>query len=176
MVTRFHSLKVGLKGMFIRVKSVSVAVIVILTALGGYYNQAYAKDLNDVVIQNYDDNHIGWNSGRMTIDIPTAPRDVLVIDFKAKKREKITALTVHTSRWSVNLTGVVARLPRPYPSRMSVIVREWSADKTLFFINLPFEIKTKSDGDICNALEVSVENARVVSNTILPTSLDRCVY
>jgi hypothetical protein len=47
-----------------------------------------------VVVQNYDDFHTGWDTGRLSFQISNDPADEFVVTFKAKQREKMTSLNV----------------------------------------------------------------------------------
>jgi hypothetical protein len=136
-----------------------------------------AQNLNDVVIQINDDHHMGWDSGRLAVDITNDPRDTLVIEFRAHRREAITALSVSTNRWTIDLTKAVGPLKHPYASRIAVVVRKWNSTETLLFIDLPFETGSRTNGNSkCNGLQIEVRNGVAVSQTTHVTTEGRCEY
>jgi hypothetical protein len=164
--------------MFLSRTSSALASVVLVVGLSlSEPSHATAEQLNDKVIRVYEDNHIGWDIGRLAITVPEAPMEDLVVEFKALRRERLTSLSVHTSRWTLDLSGAVKELYHPYPSRITVVVREWNLKHTLLFLDLPFEMQN-NDGEHaeCVSLQLEVLNGKLIDKTTHVTATERCMY
>lgn len=89
----------------------------------------------------------------------------------------MTSLLVHAGQWTLNLSEVVSGIHHTYASRITVTVREWTPARTLFFLDLPFEVERGSGQDVeCNGLQLKVLNGKLVDQTTYVEPAERCIY
>jgi hypothetical protein len=154
-----------------------VASACIILTLSTIASRAGAEKLEEVIVANYDDNHIGWDAGRMMINIPSNPPDNLIVEFRGQKRAKLDRLILKTKKWSVDLSKFVRDLDHPFPSRISVIVRKSISGNMLITLNLPFQPVHGPNGEFnCDAIEIAIENSVILSNITMTTPQDRCTF
>lgn len=153
------------------------ALVSQILLLAASANADPVRDPNDVVVQTNDLHHIGWDRGRLEVDAPNNPTDTLVVTFRGRRREALSALAVQVRGSSVDLTDAVKALAHPYVSRIALIVREWSATSTLFFVDLPYGSGSRTGNDFeCDALQIKIVNGTVVGQTVHATPEGRCEF
>jgi hypothetical protein len=162
-----------------KISSASFAAVIALCYLPVFTESVLGQDLSNVEVQNYDDFHIGWDSGRLEIEVPGKKLGSITLKFSSKERRQITLLKLVSGRWSVDMTSLVTALPRPFPTRISVIIHAWSGDgaTSSISVSLPFEASSELRGESdCEAMEFLIKDGKIAQHEIVRTPPERCVY
>lgn len=137
-----------------------------------------ATPLEDVVIQNFDDRHVGWSAGTLEVDLGNSRKNnPLRLVFKSERRGPIKFLTVSSDDWGLDLTTAVRSISHPFPSRISIIPMRHANAFEKFTISLPFRTGSRESGDLlCHELEIAIEHGKLGKRQTVAAPTERCAF
>lgn len=153
---------------------------VVMCALAAPPIGTLASSQSEAVISNYDDRHVGWDSGRLAIHANDGT-DALVVEFFGKRRQSLSRLTIWSAGGALDLSSVVQGLPTPFPSRSSIVVLASTSNGCPidFLFQMPFQrepTENRAIQDECAFVSVRIRNGAIVDRKTKPAPISQCEH